>query len=277
MLVLAGFVPTLRADPREEGQRWQNQGYYWSLRGDRGQTDDNYQKAFAADPAGTGHHASYGWALYNLRDYEGALRVWREAFTGIDHNYASRFVCLALAHYRLGQASAAVDWYQMQCLAEGNYTSLSGMRAFTQYWQTAEQQAVEEIYHHWDRELSASKKLRARIRPKARAATPGDPGSDLQRRVDAQFVVELMRVKTIIRPTAFLELPVVIQADGSVATDPQQMEDAAYANPLLFAAAIRTLRIVAKPAGTPAAGSTEPAVTRIRFEFELAGDSAPKG
>jgi hypothetical protein len=265
-------------DARDQAIALQDHGFFYSLRGDRKKTDDYYRQAIATDPKGKGYRLSYGWALYNLGDYEAALATWRDAFTGVDREYINRAVCLAMVHEKLGHPELAVEWYQVQCLASTDFASLQGLREFTVKWQSGEQKVSEEIYHRWSKQRDAAEKWRARVRPKARtweqyeAQTPGATplAFQLQQRLDESFADEVRKTRAFVRPEKTFVLPVSVHPDGRVGLSARQSEDAAFAEPLSTILAIHALQALAeKPVAFPAS-QTAPLTIPARFEIAVA-------
>ena len=275
-MLLLFFAPAARAtDSKAEADVFMNTGYQFSLKGDRVHCDENYKKAFALNPKGPGYRVSYGWALLNLGDYEGALAVWHKAFTGIDRNYGNQAVCQALAHYRLGHLEQAVDWYQVQCLGNHDFTSMEGMRFLSGYWQIGEKQALEAVYKLWLKADDRAGRLLPRLQAKERelskyeknsAATPalGTYEFQVQQHLDQYFLKELKSVRFLTHPDKQLSLGVTLRPDGKIDVDSVEVDKLSLAEPVYSIAILRALATLAE---NPVSFPRDPAFQIEGFKF----------
>lgn len=128
-----------------------NSGYAAALRGDEATTRRNYEKALAAEPGAKGHRVSYGWALFNLKQFEEAYRQWSQAHAGVDRDAANIEVCLALACYQTGRRAEALDWYAKQVARDDRFGDLAGIKFATGHWRPLEQETLRAVFEEFSR------------------------------------------------------------------------------------------------------------------------------
>ncbi|MBL8522178.1 MAG: hypothetical protein JNN20_00675 [Betaproteobacteria bacterium] len=93
---------------------------------------------------------SYGWAMFNLRDYPCALSRFEEARQAAPNQDSWVPQTLAITYWQMGQHDIAATWYDVAAKgAPACWSSAKAAESCTRHWLKSERRALGELVTYW--------------------------------------------------------------------------------------------------------------------------------
>lgn len=128
-------------------------GFRKSLQGDRDGAIAAFERALAhtePDLEADRMRWSYGWAMFNAKDYRCALAQFEQARRIAPQQVSWLPQTLAITYWQLGEHENAIAWYHVAATgAPGCWADARSAEACTRHWQRAERRALGEVISAW--------------------------------------------------------------------------------------------------------------------------------
>ena len=124
-------------------------GYLAALVHDEGAVRENFDHGIRLDPDNPGLRRGYGWSLFLIRDYAGALRQWQKRAELTNYQAYDVYYSLALGEWRTGRYADAIAHFQTATEKDPRFKTREGLLQRTSGWHPEEQQALLEIQSRW--------------------------------------------------------------------------------------------------------------------------------
>lgn len=130
-----------------------HRAYLHARSGDEALARRDFDRALALSTYGDAEHRqvlwSYGWALYDLKDIDGALRLWSacaEMHGG--HPFWVPYT-YALAYWSKGDSATAFAWYDVAARSNPQRGDRVGVVKSTERWRPEQRKAMAALFDAW--------------------------------------------------------------------------------------------------------------------------------
>lgn len=132
-----------------EGEFYYMRGYVAAFEFDRKKACESFEKGISLDPKNPRLHLGYGFALFLMKDYSGALQQWQKHAEMPNRDERRVYYTLALGEWRTGNYAKAIHHYQNAVEKDPRFGSKKTLLERTDHWHPEEQQAILEIFTRW--------------------------------------------------------------------------------------------------------------------------------
>lgn len=127
-------------------------GFAYAMVGEDRLARADFEAAVRLAPQDSETRRSYGWALYNLGDYRGALRQWDRELELSESPPWWTHHAHALAYWNLGDRTKALASYQAAATQNPErFATWEALDDYTSFWTWKEKQDIYTIFDAWDR------------------------------------------------------------------------------------------------------------------------------
>lgn len=148
---IAGLNSRIAANPNSSSLR-ADRGFAYAMLGMKRLAIEDFDAAIKLDPNNLRAHWSYGWAAFNLSDYERALRHWNFVIAKSEKRPWWVGHTLAICYWKLGKPIEAVAYYNEAVeTSPADFSTRRALLDYTDFWTQKERTAIEQVYDAWSR------------------------------------------------------------------------------------------------------------------------------
>lgn len=128
-------------------------GYLFVRSGDEMRARRDYERALTAASYGSPSHRqalwSFGWALYDMQDIDGALRVWE--LCARLHGGRPSWVpyTYALAYWTRRDTASALAWYDAAVRSDPRRGDAASLVELVAHWRPAQRKEMISLFDAW--------------------------------------------------------------------------------------------------------------------------------
>lgn len=148
-------IANLTADLVEKPKNAQllaDRGFAYAMLGESRSAIADFENALKADAKSRSIRYSYGWALFNLRLYEDAIKQWQDSIKL--HNKTPWWAphTLALGYWAIGKKSEALQMYDKAAAdSPEKFATWNALQDYTNFWTWEEKQNIYRVFDGWSR------------------------------------------------------------------------------------------------------------------------------
>ncbi len=155
---ISELTKKITEDP-ESGALRADRGFAYAMLGLASDSFQDFRDAIVLEPDNLKIRWSYGWAAFNLSNYERALEQWQFV---IDHSPKRPWWVghtLAICYWELKRPLEAVAYYnEAVTVAPTTFSTRTALLEYTDFWTYKERQSIEKVYDAWKRAYDPNKK-----------------------------------------------------------------------------------------------------------------------
>ncbi|MGF1677687.1 MAG: tetratricopeptide repeat protein [Candidatus Methylacidiphilales bacterium] len=142
------YDAALKENPRDLSALYMR-GYLAAQLGDARTARKCFNEAIRLAPDDAYQRRGYGWALYLLKDYSGALKQWQIRADLTDYKAYDVYYTLAIGKWKTGKKREALALYQKAVERDSRFGAKQDLLERTDYWHAEEQEALIEMFSRW--------------------------------------------------------------------------------------------------------------------------------
>jgi Tfp pilus assembly protein PilF len=124
-------------------------GYLAAQLGDASTARKCFEEAIRLAPNDAHQRRGYGWSLFLLKDYPGALKQWQARAELTEYKAHDVYYTLAIGNWKTGQKLEALALYHKAVERDARFGVKKDLLARTDYWHAEELEALLEIFSRW--------------------------------------------------------------------------------------------------------------------------------
>jgi len=132
-----------------EGESYFMRGYVAAFEFDRKKAQESFEKGISLDPKNPRLRLGYGFVLFLMKDYSGALQQWQKHAEMPNRDEYRVYYTLALGEWRTGNYAKAIHYYQNAVEKDPRFGTKKTLLERIDKWHPEEQQAIMEIFTRW--------------------------------------------------------------------------------------------------------------------------------
>lgn len=132
-----------------EGESYYMRGYVAAFEFDRKKAQESFEKGISLDPKNPRLRLGYGFGLFLMKDYSGALQQWQKHAEMPNRDEYRVYYTLALGEWRTGNYAKAIHYYQNAVEKDPRFGTKKTLLERIDKWHPEEQQAIMEIFTRW--------------------------------------------------------------------------------------------------------------------------------
>ncbi len=130
-----------------------HRAYLYARSGHEALARRDFDRALEASTYGDAEHRqvlwSYGWALYDMKDVDGALRLWEScAELHRGHPFWVPYT-YALAYWSKGDLATAFAWYDVAAQSNPQRGDAVGVVKLTERWRPEQRKQMAALFDAW--------------------------------------------------------------------------------------------------------------------------------
>lgn len=140
----------IEQDPRN-AEALADRGFAYAMAQSKSKANADFKKALHLDPKNWRIHWSYGWALFNLSQYDEAIKEWNLSLT---HDGPARWMdyAFAVAYWQKGDGLTAISYYDEAVRRNPKtFSTREALLTYTDFWVKKERDTIETVFDAWSR------------------------------------------------------------------------------------------------------------------------------